>query len=100
MKLYYIIFTSCNNLVLILAWKSNGLLWVAGKKSGGVWKWFGRATGQIILADWEQIQPDGSGDCMQIFNGNRASTNNVFENYKWDDTSCNAKKSFVCEKIL
>ena len=81
------------------AWRSNGWLWIAGKSVSGKWMWFGRATGEILVADWEQIQPDSSNGCLQVFDENRASPNRVWENYKWDDTSCGAQRKFVCEKV-
>ena len=86
--------------IAIIAWNADGSLWLGGTLINGVWSWVGRATGPIILADWEQVQPDGSGNCLQIFDGNRADPTTLRQNYKWDDVPCRLTRSFACELIL
>lgn len=92
-------------MAIFLAWKNAGWLWIGGKKDvDGAWKWFrGTVRSPMHIADFEQVQPNGNGDCVQIFDQNRASTNpsgnsHLRENWKMDDTSCGDLNNFVCEK--
>ena len=86
---------------VILGWREHGWLWLAGKRTNGIWRWYGKTTGQILVADWEQVQPDGGDNfCLQVFDRRRANSRKVWENYRWDDTPCGKSQNFVCEKLF
>ena len=84
----------------VIGWK-NRSVWIGGQRSSGNWRWHGRVNSEIVLSDWEQVQPDPNRDgyCLQVFGDKRAG-NGRFENYKWDDTPCSGRNWFVCEKSL
>ncbi|XP_067942626.1 C-type lectin lectoxin-Phi1-like isoform X1 [Watersipora subatra] len=82
-------------------WKSSWA-WIGGRKTGGKWQWFGRDQKDIILGDWEQVQPSPNANnyCVQTFDHTRSSSGSNWENFKWDDYSCSASiAAFVCEKF-
>jgi len=73
----------------------NENIWVGGRDFNGRWQWDGNIRKDIVVADWEEDQPDnsrGSQDCLALFRKER--------NLKWDDGTCLYAAYYICERFL
>jgi len=89
-NIYYVISAS------VSAWTpyANKVIWVGGKKIGGIWKWQGRIETEISVEDWRSGEPNDfkgvSQDCLALFEQDK--------NLQWDDGTCYKSLYFICEK--
>ncbi|KAF6028549.1 hypothetical protein EB796_013139 [Bugula neritina] len=57
------------------------------------WKWHGRSLENIVLGDWDHLQPNGNasfpGSCISVLGAPK---------YTWDDNGCYSLQRYVCER--
>jgi len=80
----------------VSAWTpyASKIIWVGGRKIGGIWKWQGSIETEISVEDWKAGEPNNVGqsqDCLALFEYDRS--------FQWDDGTCSRSFYFICEKI-
>ncbi|KAF6018994.1 hypothetical protein EB796_022693 [Bugula neritina] len=70
------------------------MVWISGKKlDNEPWKWHGRSLENIVLGDWDHLQPNGNtsfpGSCILVLDAPK---------YTWDDYGCYSLQRYVCER--
>ncbi|KAF6018997.1 hypothetical protein EB796_022696 [Bugula neritina] len=76
-------------------WENDEPLWIAGRRAGRVWKWYGRVRGIITQTNWNNHTDEPNAHskvdaCVQVLPG--------YFDHLWDDQPCSHYLHFVCER--